>query len=363
MFGFSLHPNVYSAGPHPGLLRMLESTWVKGHKPGDGTFFIISGFANYNGGVRFYNTFEEHISKGGKVVSVFGGSTAQRLTSKQVVRQLLEIGASVSIVNRKRLLHAKCYGALTSAGQDLIVSSGNFTGPGMSQNVEASVFLDNELTGRIGFSWPAVFTSIHSQRWDFYQPVLGKERTPAWDLLYDEYETTPKIDESEESTLIVLLGHSDTARIVAKPGTDASRGTQYIWLSRDSYDFFPPLTVRNGRGYKATYSCLITLHYIDLGITDDKTRVTFEAENNLDFRLGTGKLRGTRLCEPGDIAAITRVGEAEYELRIINKKSKRIYDALYPYAINYIGHRGKKYGFISNQEFERITKFTLRTYA
>jgi hypothetical protein len=355
MFGFSLHPNVYSVGPHTGLIRMLEDTWVKGHTPGKGTFYIISGFANYNGGVRFYDVFSEHIDKGGKVVSIFSGSTAQRITSKQVVKQLLQVGVDVTIVNRKRLLHAKCYGTETKEDKSLIVTSGNFTGPGMSQNVEASLFLDNDLVNRLGFSWKAVIRSIRSQRWDFYNPSLENEESPAWKLLYDEYEAEPKLDETEESTLLLVLGHSDTARILAEPGSVESKGTQYFWLSRDSFDFFPPLTIRNVRGYKATYSCLIKLNYVDLGIKDEECRVTFEAENNLDFRLGTGKLRGTKIAQPGDIAAISRVGEDEYELRIIKQSNRKYFQSLSTYAINFIGHRGKKYGFLSNQEFEQVT--------
>src|SRR5438067_1551564 len=143
MQGFSLHPNVYSVGAAPGLVRMLENIWVREHAPGDGTFYIVSGFGNYNGGVRFYETFRDHVSNDGNVVAVFGGSTSQRLTSRQVVAELLGIGASVYVVNRKRILHAKCYGTASSTGERLIVTSGNFTGPGMGQNVEASAFMDS----------------------------------------------------------------------------------------------------------------------------------------------------------------------------------------------------------------------------
>jgi len=357
MIGFCLHPNVYVAGPHAGLVRMLEQAWVRDHAPGDGTFYIISGFANYNGGVRFYDVFEKHIAAGGKVVSFFSGSSAQRLTSRQVVRQLLQVGVDVTIVNRKRLLHAKCYGSQTAAGESLIVTSGNFTGPGMAQNVEASFFADATLTKKLGFSWPAVVGQLRCQRWDLYRPSLGDEQAPVWQLLYDEYDTEAKLAEVEQSTLLVLLGHSDTARIQASPTAKASLGTQYFWLSRDCYDFFPPLTIRNRRGYKTTYSCVISLNYVDLGVTDAECRVTFEAENNLDFRLGTGKLRNTKAAAPGDIAALTRITDTQYELRILRRRDTRLYDALMPYTINFIGHRGKKYGFISNEDLEKITGF------
>ena len=81
--------------------------------------------------------------------------------------------------------------------------------------------------------------------------------------------------------------------------------------------------------------------------------MTFEAENNLDFRFGTGKLRHTRLADEGDLAAISRIGEAEYELRIIKQGSPQS-AALSAYAINFIGHRGKRFGYLPNHEFERI---------
>ncbi|MEI6091997.1 MAG: hypothetical protein WCR42_16205 [bacterium] len=64
---------------------MLEQTWVRDQEPGDGTFYIVSGFSNYNGGVRFYETFKHHIDKGGQCIAFLGGSTSQNLSSQQVV--------------------------------------------------------------------------------------------------------------------------------------------------------------------------------------------------------------------------------------------------------------------------------------
>lgn len=58
-----------------------------------------------------------------------------------------------------------------------------------------------------------------------------------------------------------------------------------------------------------------------LGLTDTECRVTFEAENILDFRLGTGKLRYTKVAFKGDILAISRVGEKEYQMRILRSDS------------------------------------------
>ncbi len=260
MKGFSLHPNVYATSQLNGLIRMLEQVWVRDTPLGQGTFYVVSGFGTYNGGVRFYETFRNHVERGGRVVSFFAGSTAQRLTSRQVVTELLSLGAEVHIVNRKRLLHAKVYGSSSESGEQLIVTSGNFTGPGMSLNVEAALMLDPEGTEEIGFSWAAVEESLMAQAWNRYLPTLDDMAAPAWRLLYDEQARDIVLDDSEETTLVVILGHADTARIQAAPGTNASRGTQYFWLSRDSYGFFPPLTIRNDRGDKATFSCDVRIH-------------------------------------------------------------------------------------------------------
>lgn len=132
----TVHPNVYATGRSKGLVSLLERVWLREHEMGDGTLYIVSGFANYNGGVRFFPVFRRHIEQGGQVVAVFGGSTQQKLTSQQVVRELLDCGAAIYIVNRKRLMHVKSYGSKTCNGEMLVVSSGNFTGPGMAQNVE-----------------------------------------------------------------------------------------------------------------------------------------------------------------------------------------------------------------------------------
>jgi hypothetical protein len=349
---FSFHPNVYATGESKGLVHMLERVWVREQKPGDGTFYVVSGFGNYNGAVRFLETFRHHVDAGGKVVSIFAGSTAQHLTSRQLVEGMLQAGADVSIVNRKRLLHAKCYGAARKSGESLVVSSGNFTGPGMGLNVESSILLPSLALSEIGFSWAKIIDSLLVQQaWDLYHPTLSDPSAPAWRLLYDEYDRELTLDESEESTLLVRLGRADTARIQASPGSNAGKGSQYFWLSRDCYGFFPPLTIRNVVGYKATFSCLITLRYIDLGgRIDDECRVTFEAENNLDFRLGTGLLRYTKLAKPGDIGAVTRLGEREYELRIIRSGTPE-YEKLTPHLVNFIGHRGKRYGLVDNAVF------------
>jgi len=348
----TLHPNIYKTGASKGLISILERLWVRDHKAGAGTLYIISGFANYNGGVRFYDTFRRHVDKGGEIVAILGGSTSQRLTSRQVVRELLDAGAKVHIVNRKRLMHAKSYGTSNDSGQMLVVTSGNFTGPGMSQNVEMALLLDRDTTKTLGFSWDDLIKSMLDQKWDFYLPSLKDKKAAVWQLLYDEEAKDIKLDDTDEVTMILRLSHADTARIMADPGTKAGRGSQYFWLSKDSFDFLPPLTILNRRGYKTTYSCLIKLAFVDMGKTE-QVRVTFEAENNLDFRLGTGPLRHTKLAKQYDLAALTRVSEDEYELRII-KKGKALYGPLAAYAVTFVGHQGKRYGFLPNAEFYEI---------
>jgi len=349
---FLLQPNVYSTGKCTNLLNMLDNMWIKDHKVGDGTLYILSGFANYNGGVRFYPYFSNHTRSGGKIKAIFGGSMSQRLSSIQVVESMLECGADVYVVNRKRLVHAKCYGYETTANEELVVTSGNFTGPGMSQNAEAAMRIETESVKKMGFSWVDCFDSIlKKQKWDIYEMPfndLKRKANPGWRLLYDEIHDTVKLDESQEMTMVVLLGGSDTARIQATPGSEAGKGTQYFWLSKGSFDFFPALTEKNRRGIKNTYSCIININYIDIGLTKP-SRVTFEADNNLDFRLGTGELKYTRVADVEDLALITRLSEYDYELRIV-KKSSPNYNKLKLYATSFIGNRGKQYGYISNTE-------------
>ena len=220
----------------------------------------------------------------------------------------------------------------------------------MSQNVEGSVYLDQVATQAISFRWGQVLESVLQQRWQFHRPSLADREAPAWKLLYGEFEREVKLDETEDATLLLILSHADTARIQAARGTTAARGTPYFWLSKDSYDFFPPLSILNTRGFKRTYSCIITLHYIDLDETDNNCRVTLEAENNVDFRLRTSRLKNTRLAEKGDLAAITRTSYDTYELRIYRQATPQ-FAILSPYAVTFIGHQGKRYGFLSNEEF------------
>lgn len=354
---FLLQPNVYATGSASTLLELLDDMWIKTHKQGDGTLYIISGFSNYNGGVRFYPYFAKHVSEGGKIVAFLGGSASQRLSSIQVVEQLVQCGAEVYIVNRKRLLHAKCYGYSDNTGEEVIVSSGNFTGPGMSQNAEVAIRVESDQVKSMGFSWNDFTSKIAAQKWDIHKvdPTdITNKSTPVWKLLFDEVSDTTKIDESQEITMVITLSHSDTARIQANPGSKAGLGTQYFWLSKGTFDFFPALTEKNKRGIKNTYSCDINMKYIDLGITQ-KSKVTFEADNNLDFRLGTSALRYTKKADENDLALITRIGEYDYELRIIKKEAAE-YNILLSYAVSYIGNYGKRFGYISNSDLFTIVK-------
>ena len=83
---FILQPNVYSTGHTTTLLGMLDNMWIRSGIEGEGTIYIVSGFSNYNGGVRFYPFFARHVQKGGKIEAFIGGSTAQKL--KAVIQRL-----------------------------------------------------------------------------------------------------------------------------------------------------------------------------------------------------------------------------------------------------------------------------------
>ncbi|MCR5352509.1 MAG: hypothetical protein K6E35_08495 [Bacteroidales bacterium] len=349
---FILQPSIYSTSGSATLMDLLEKAWIKNAavQGGKGTFYILSGFSNFNGGVRFYNYIEQHILNGGACKVVLGGSTSQKLSSKQVVTKLLEIGCEVGVVNRKAIFHAKCYGYQTQDKKGLIVSSGNFTSKGVAQNMEASIVLiDDEI--KMPFDWENMFHQIQSHRIEYYQATLDT-KNPVWKLLFDEDKG--RVEDSDDilSTMVITLSASDTARIMAAPGTKQALGTQYIWMSKDSLDFFPPLNLRNQRGTKNAYQALVSLNYIDLNRTED-VRVTFEADNNLDFRLGTSSLKYTKLASVGDMAALTRLGNNNYELRLFKKNTQQ-FSNLIPYAVNFIGNRGKRFGYLSNNDFYKL---------
>ena len=259
MSEFFLQPAVYGTGSKHNLLGILEEIWIRGMQPGEGNLYVISGFGNYNGGVRFYSTFRRHIDLGGRVIAFFGGSTSQRLTSRQLIERLLECGCEVNLINRRRLFHTKCYGSSIHGRSNLVVTSGNFTGPGMSQNVESTIYLQPDITSQINFNWDALTQSILNQNWEIYQPSLTDMAAPAWQLVFDESQTAIAMEDTQLMTMVLVLGHADTARINAGVGTTEGKGSQYFWLSKDCSEFFPPLTILNERGYKSTNSCLINL--------------------------------------------------------------------------------------------------------
>lgn len=81
----TVHPNIYATGRNKGLVSILERVWLRDHTRGDGTSYLVSGFGNYNGGVRFFPVFRRHVKAGGNVLAIFGGNTRQRLTSSNSV--------------------------------------------------------------------------------------------------------------------------------------------------------------------------------------------------------------------------------------------------------------------------------------
>lgn len=358
---FTLQPNIYSTQSPavPNLLSLLEKVWIADLKErnilGTGTMYILSGFSNFNGGVRFYNHIEQHISQGGKCQIILGGSRNQRMSSQQVVKKLLDIGCDVGIINRKAIFHAKCYGYSCKEGSSLIVSSGNFTSRGLIQNVEASIHLGFNDMQDFGFEWETMFKQIKAQKFEYYQ-ASQNPNAPFWKLLFDEDKGHVEEEGTGDAyaTMIVTLSSSDTARINAEPRTKKSLGSQYFWLSKDAYDFFPALNIPNKRGHKKTYSTFINVDYKDLDLQHEE-RVTFEAENNVDFRLGTTRLRNTKIAQQGDLAALTRKGEKDYEMRIFRRDSAE-FNELIQYAVTFIGQQGKRYGYIDNTSFYNILK-------
>ena len=76
--------------------------------------------------------------------------------------------------------------------------------------------------------------------------------------------------------------------------------------------------------------------------------MTSEVESNLDVRIGTGEPRGTRLVRPGNLAAISRIGESGYEPRLYSPNNG-VWFALR--SVKFFGNKGKRYGFVFKREF------------
>ena len=66
-------------------------------------------------------------------------------------------------------------------------------------------------------------------------------------------------------------------------------------------------------------------------------------------------LCGKEPYQQGDLAALTRIGERDYEMRIFRQNSPK-YNKLIQFAVTYIGQRGKRYGYIDNTSFYEILK-------
>jgi hypothetical protein len=164
---------------------------------------------------------------------------------------------------------------------------------------------------------------------------------------------TPAAATWRPRTLLVILVHNDTQRIQADRQPGMSLGSQYFFLGKDCGDFFPELTIPNERGEKATWSCEIEMHFMDIEQTYPRCRVTYEEDNNKDFRLGTGAYTYTKVARAGDLAAISRVGQAEYELRILPQTGPH-FAALERFARTPIGHAGKRYGYVPNADLARV---------
>jgi len=200
------------------------------------------------------------------------------------------------------------------------------------------------------FDWDMMFESIKAQKFEYY-PASNNPDAPFWKLLFDEKRGHVEEEDATDSytTMLITLSSADTIRVNAEKGTRENLGSQYFWLSKDAFDFFPVLDIPNKRGWKKTYQTLINVEYKDLGIRHEE-RVTFEAENNVDFRLGTTRLRNTKIAKQGDLASLTRVGEKDYEMRIFRQGTAE-YNEFIQYAVTFIGHQGKRYGYIDNASF------------
>ena len=361
MFEFMVQPDVYATNSHRTLGDLLEEIWIKKSTLGRGTIYIVSGFANFNGAVPFISHFNKHIEGGGEVFAIFGGSLNQSLTSKQLVVELLKIGVRVYLVNWNQLMHMKCYGYSHGSFESLVISSGNFTSAGLSKNVESSVYFDNKLISKSNFSWDKFESDMITFSWELHRCSLNKPNESYWNLLYDENASKSKthtspIESVNLQTMVMTLSPTDTNRILANKGDNAGKGSQYFWLTKSCIDFFPALTIQNKRGVKRTYSAEIELEYIDLNISNWE-KITLEAENNLDFRLGTGKLRYTKIAKPEDLVCISRLDEMKYELRIVGKGNP-LYSKLLKFAIHPIGNKGKIFGYIDNNKFTKILAST-----
>jgi hypothetical protein len=268
------------------------------------------------------------------------------MTSKQAVTELLRLGSRVNLLNRKKIMHAKMYGVASNLNTVAIVTSGNFTGNGIALNIEASLYLDGDDLINSGFAWSDACAALESRAtWNVLEPKdLTSPGNPGWKLLFDEDAKAPTGGDAwqeEDQVLAMTLSPTDVARIVGSQ----KNGTQYFWLSRFVAGYFPPLTDLPVKlGAKRTFKTTVQVDFLDLGVIHDCT-VTFEAYNNLDFRLLTSPFKGTSKAHADDMMLLRRNKERAYRMRIV-PKGTHDYSKLMPYLINPIGIRNKRFGWV-----------------
>jgi hypothetical protein len=343
-FRFTLQPSIYMVpmGGGSDLATLLEGMWDAA--PASAILYVASGFVDQNGVLPFVRLFKEHAASGGRIRCFFGGSSSQNMAGRQAVEELLSAGADVSLLNRKKIFHVKMYGVSSDAGQEVVLSSGNFTGNGLALNVESSVAVGSTHLSSSGFSWRIWEERIRSS-FEWYSLSLANRTDPGWRLTYDE--THGRLGGQDEESgddiseaLVFTLSPIDTQRILSS----SYPGTQYFWLSRYTAGYFPPLLPRSRPTAKRTFSTDIEVDFRDLSVKK-QVSVTFEAYNNLDFRLGTGPLRRSGIAKPGDVVVLDRIGDREYRMKILEQRSA-VSQRLLPYLVNFIGHKGKRYGFV-----------------
>ena len=59
------------------------------------------------------------------------------------------------------------------------------------------------------------------------------------------------------------------------------------------------------------------------------------------------------MAKKGDIAVLTRRDERRYELKVVPSGTSAFF-ALSPHALIHVGAQGKRYGYASNIEVDRI---------
>lgn len=344
--------SAYATSTHKDLAHLIDESWADA--PRASTIYAASAFVDSNGVLPFVKRLREHVNDGGEVKCFFGGSASQSMLSRQAAEELLNNGAQLYVLNRKKIFHAKMYG-FSGGGQELIVTSGNWTGNGIGLNAESSLRMRGETLERSGFDWEEWEAAL-LDRFDWYamtEAALADPDDPGWRLTFDERRRRPadliEEDEASDEVLAFSLSKNDVNRIQ----DPEYPGTAYFWLSRYNAGYFPPLEVRNRPDTRLrTFSTTINVDFLDVRIKKEVT-VTFEAYNNLDFRLLVGPLRATGVAAEGDIVILDRIGERDYRLKIMAEGSRDA-ERLRPYLVNLIGNRGKRWGMVPRKALRRL---------